>query len=61
MVKCEQIVYELLQLLDIQREVDSPDSSHKHEYGELPLQDKEPELEHWLSFLLNCAPVFGLG
>ena len=30
----------------------------QHEYGELQLQDKEPEFEHWLDFLLNCAPVF---
>ena len=50
-------MYRLHQWLDIQREVGSPDWSHKHEYVELPLRDKEPELEHWLSFLLNCALV----
>ena len=41
--------------MDVQREVASPDTQNKHQCGELPLQVKEPELEH--RFLNNGAPV----
>ena len=58
MVKSEKPVYKLRQWLGMMREVARPDRSHKHEYGELPAQDKELALEHRLSILQNGAPVF---